>query len=179
MVERLQIKFEFNASEDRLLLRISKKEGHTSCVEYRFWLTRRFVEIFIKAIDKLIEDELAKNMQISPDTINVMKKFQHEAALSQADFSTSYDADAENCTVFGDSPLLVTTLKINKMSKGKYVFSLHNDNNLGIRLTAGMDLIHSLQKMLLDSADNAKWNKPLFQTPEVERITMATSKYIS
>ena len=178
MVERVQIKFEFNAGEDRLLLRISEKADNTSCVEYRFWLTRRFVKIFIKAIDKLIEDELAKDMQIPPDTMNVMKKFQHEAALSQADFSTTYDADAENCTAFGDKPLLITSLKIKKASKSKYVFSFLN-NNLGVHLTAGMNLVHSLQKMLLDSAHNAEWNKPLFLVSEVDRRTTAPSKYVS
>lgn len=179
MVERVQIRFEFNAAEDRLLLRVSEKAGHKSCAEYRFWLTRRFVKIFLKAMDKLIEDELTKDMQIRPDTMNAMKEFQHEAALSQADFSTTYDTDAENCKVFGDKPLLVTSLKIKKTSKSKYLFSFLNDNNLGIHLTAGMNLVHSLQKMLLDSAHNAEWNKPLFLATEVERRTITPSKYVS
>ncbi len=179
MAERLQIKFEFNTIEDRLLLRISKRENYSSSVEYRFWLTRRFVNIAIKAIDKLIEDELAADMQVSPDAINAMKKFQHEAALSKADFSTSYGADAENCTLFGEKPLLVSTLKTQKKSKGKYVLSLLNNKNVGIHLTASMDLIHSLQKMLLDSANNAAWNLPFFQTTGEESKTIEKTGYIS
>ena len=179
MAERLQIKFEFNTIEDRLLLRISEREIHDSCVEYRFWLTRRFVNVFIKAIDKLIGDDLATDLQVSPDAIDAMKKFQHEAALSKADFSTSYGADAENCTVFGEKPLLVTTLKIKKKSKGKYVLSLLNNENVGMHLTASMDLIHSLQKMLLDSANNAAWNQPLFQTTEEESKSIEPARYIS
>ena len=76
MVELFQIKFEFNTSEDRLLLCIFEKASSKKCVEYRFWFTRRFVAIFIKAIDKVIDQELAGDMRISPDAIDAMKKFQ-------------------------------------------------------------------------------------------------------
>jgi len=179
VAERLQIKFEVNRTEDRLLLRISAKENPSSCVEYRFWLTRRFVHIFFKAIDKLIEDELAANVQVSPDAIAAMKKFQHEAALSKADFSTTYDANTENCRIFEEEPLLVTTLKIKKKKKGKYVLSILDNKNLGIHLTAGMDLLHSLQKMLFDSVVNAEWNEPLFQAVDEKPNSSKASGYIS
>jgi len=179
MAKRLQIKFEFNAVEDRLLLCISEKKTDNSCTEYRFWLTRRFVSLFMRAIDKLIGDELAADMQIAPETIDAMKKFQHEAALSGADFSTAYGTDAGNCTLFGNKTFLVTTLKIRKKSKGRYVFSLLNNENIGIHLTAGMDLIHSLQKMLLDSAANAAWNLPLVQAAGEESETQKPAGYVS
>jgi hypothetical protein len=179
MAERLQIKMEFDASEDRLLLRISERKSKKSCVEYRFWLTRRFVNIFMKAADKLIEDELAGDMLVSPDALGPMKKFQHEAALSKADFSTSFGAGDGDCSLFGEKPVLVSTLKITKKGKGKYILSLLDNENVGIHLTASMNLIHSLQKMLLDSAHNAAWNRPLFQTKEEEPELIEPSGYIS
>ncbi len=74
MAERLQINFEYSSIEDRLLLRISEKENQGGGVEYRFWLTRRFVNVFIKATDKLIEDEVAGDIQVSPDAIEAMKE---------------------------------------------------------------------------------------------------------
>ena len=73
-------------------------------------------------------------MQIAPEAIAAMKKFQHEAALSKADFSSSYGANAEKCSLFREKSLLVATLKIKKKSKGKYVLSLLNNKNLGIHL---------------------------------------------
>jgi len=179
MAGRLQIKFEFNTIQDRLLFCVYEKRGHASCVEFRFWLTRRFVNIFMRAIDKVIEDELAADMQLPPDAIGVMKKFQHEAALAKADFSSSYGSDADNCTASGNKPILVSTLKIKKKSKDKYVFSLLNNKNLGIHLTAGMDLVHSLQKMLQDSAKNAEWDKPLFKTAAEDSKEIEPGGYIS
>ena len=168
MAERLQINFEYNSIEDRLLLRISEKENQGGGVEYRFWITRRFVNVFIKATDKLIEDEVAANIQVSPDAIEAMKKFQQEAALAKADFSTSYDADSENYTLIGEAPFLVSILKIQKKSKNKYVLSLLTSENAGMNITVDIDLIHTLRKMLLTSVDNAGWNQPLSRTTEEE-----------
>lgn len=67
MTELFQIKFEFDTFEDQLLLRIFEKESNSSCVEYRLWLTLRFVNIFMRVIDRLIEDDLTADMHISPD----------------------------------------------------------------------------------------------------------------
>ena len=179
MAKRLQIRLEFNAVEDRLLLRISERESRTECFAYSFWLTRRFVNMFLTAIDKLIGDELAADLQVSPDAIDAMKKFQHEAALSKADFSTAYGAEDENCTVFRKKSILVARLKIKKRSAGKYVLSFLNNENIGIHLTVGMDIIHSLQKMLMDAARNAAWHKPLFQAAEEVPETTEPGGYLS
>ena len=168
MAERLQINFEYNAIEDRLLLRISQKENHGECIEYRFWLTRRFVNVFMEAIDKLIEDGLAGDMQVSPDALEAMKKFQQEAALAKADFSTSYGIDAGSCTLFGEVPFLVSMLKVKKKSKNNYVLSFLTSENTGINITADIDLVHSLRKMLLKSAKNAGWNQPMSRIAEGE-----------
>jgi hypothetical protein len=161
MAERLQINFEYNAIEDRLLMRVSHQESKGSCVEYRAWFTRRFVNVFTEAIDKLIEDGLAGDMQVSPDALEAMKKFQQEAALAKADFSTSYGIDAESCTLFGEVPFLVSVLKVKKKSKNNYVLSFLTSENAGINITADIDLIHSLRQMLLNSARDTGWNQPM------------------
>jgi hypothetical protein len=179
VLERLQINFEYNSIEDRLLLRISEKESHAGCVEHRFWLTRRFVDVFIKAIDKLIEDGLAGDMQVSPDALEAMKKFQQDAALAKADFTTSYDADAENCTLVGEVPFLVSKLKVKKKSKNKYVLSFLTSENAGINITADIDLVHSLRKMLLASVKNAGWNQPVSRIAEEEVKASEPSRFIS
>ena len=175
----MQINIEYNSVEDRFLLRVSEKESHGGCVEYRSWLTRRFVNVFLKAIDKLIEDGLAGDMQISPDALEAMKKFQQEAALAKADFSTSYGADSENCTLMGEVPSLVSILKIRKKSKNKYVISFLTNENAGINITADTDLIHSLRKLLLTSAKKAEWNQPLSRSTEEEVRVVETFKHIS
>jgi hypothetical protein len=179
VAEKIQINIEYNTIEDRLLLRVAEQESSGGCNEYRCWLTRRFVYIFIKAIDKLIEDGLAADMQVSPDALEAMKKFQRDAALAKADFTTSYKADSEKCSTIGEEPLLVTTLKIKKKSKDRYTFSFIANENEGINITANVDLIHSLRKMLISSVKNTGWNQPVSRTGEDEVITTESPGMVS
>jgi len=175
---KLQIKIEFNSIEDRLLLRISEGRDK-ACIEYRIWLTRRFVGIFIKAVDKLIDTALASDMFLSPEALEAMKKFQQEAALAKADFSASYEAQAVNCTLVGDPPLLVSKLKIKKKEQGSYVFSFLTSENAGVHLTASMERIYSLRKMFFDSARNAEWIQPLNQKSGQEELTTTQARFLS
>jgi len=169
MRESLQINIEYDVFEDRLLMRISEKESQGGYIEYRFWLTRSFIRIFMKATNKIIDDGLAGDVQILPDALETMKKFQEEAALAKADFSTSYGPDSENSTIIGERPFLVSTLKIKKKkSKDKYVLSFLTNENEGMNMAADIDLIHTLRKMFFDASNYAGWNQPLFQIQRVE-----------
>jgi hypothetical protein len=72
-------------------------------------------------------------------------------------------------------------LKINKKSKDNYILSLLNHENIGIHLhlTAGMDLIHTLKKMLLDSVGSAAWDQLLLQANEEKAKKTEPPGYIS
>ena len=160
-------------------MRVSHQESKGSCVEYRAWFTRRFVNVFTEAIDKLIEDGLAGDMQVSPDALEAMKKFQQEAALAKADFSTSYGIDAESCTLFGEVPFLVSVLKVKKKSKNNYVLSFLTSENAGINITADIDLIHSLRKMLLNSTRDTGWNQPMSRIAKDDAESFVTPLRVS
>ncbi len=179
MAERLQVNIEYNASEDRLLMRVAEKESHGECIEYRCWFTRRFVHVFIKSIDKIIEEGLAENMQVSPDALAAMKKFQRDAALAKADFSTSYEPDIEKCTTVGEEPLLVSTLKIKKRSKSNYTLSFITHENVGLNINVNVDFVHTLRKMLVSSLINAGWNQPVCLAEEEEVKTEGPSELVS
>jgi len=160
MSGRLQINFEFSSTEDRLMLRISEQVADR-CVEYRLWLTRRFVSVFLRAIEKLLDDDLSADMRVTPETIDVMKKFRQDAALAKADFSTSYDGDTTECTLVEEKPLLVTKLKVRKKSKGNYIISLFSEENTGVNLTISIDLVHAIRKMIIDATNRTDWGQPL------------------
>ena len=159
MPGRLQINCEFITSEDRLLFKISE-EGAKGCIEYRLWLTRRFLIMFLRAIDNLLADDSASDMQVSPEAQDAMKKFKEEAALAKADFSTSYEGGSADCTLFDDKPLLANRLKVSRNSKGKYVIGLFAKDKTGINLSVNIDLAHTLRKLLFNAANKAAWNRP-------------------
>jgi hypothetical protein len=171
VAERLQINIEYNVAEDRLLMRVAEKEKHGECIEYRCWLTRRFVHVFIKAIDKIIEEGLAADIKVSPETLAAMKKFQQDAALEKADFSTTYEPDKEKSTTIGGAPLLVTTLKVKKDTNNKYRLSFITSENTGLNINANVDLLHSLRKLLVSTIKHAGWNLPVLRTEAEENMT--------
>jgi hypothetical protein len=177
MPERLQIRIEFNAAEDRLLLRISERESNGTCAEYRCWLTRRYANICIRAIERIIDDELANDMQISPDAVEPMRKFQQEAALSKADFFTSFDTGAGDGSRTWQKPLLCSALKVCKKGKGVYVLSFLGSDNGGLHLRTGIELMYTLQKMLLISAAKAAWNEPFLRARSGEAATAETPAF--
>jgi hypothetical protein len=161
MAGRLQINIEYKVVEDRLLLRFAETESHGTCIEYRYWLTRRFVQVFFDATEKFIEGELAGEMQLSPEALVAMKQFQQDEALAKADFSTSYGADVEKCTTVGDVPLLITTLNIKKSSKNNYRLSFITSEKSAINFDADINLIYTLRRMIAAAVQNAKWNQPI------------------
>jgi hypothetical protein len=178
MASRLQLNLEFNRTEDRLMLRISER-GAEKCVEYRLLLTRRFVKIFLKAIDRLLEDDMSSDMQISPEAMEAMKKFKQEAALAKTDFSTTYDSDTADCVLFDGGPILVSKLQITKKSKSKYRVSLLSEKNVGLNLNTHTDLLHSLRKMLVDAAGRADWRLSLKIENSADNMVSGHSKLVS
>lgn len=178
MADLVQIRFEYKPAEDRLLLCVTRKGGDTAPMESCCWITRRFVRIFVKAIDRLIADELAGDIRLSPDALEQVKQFQQEAALARADISTSSDAMTPGLTD-GMTPLLCSILKITRKSRGKYTLSLLDHKDIGIHLTTGMDLIYTLRKMLLDAAGHAGWHTPLLPSADEESQPIQPARYRS
>lgn len=170
MLEKLQINITYDIIEDRLLMRVAKKEMHGEYLEYRLWFTRRFVTVFMKATDKIIEDGLAGDLQVSPDSLDAMKRFQEESALAKADFATGYDPDMENFTLIGEKPHLVSKINVKKPSGNRYVFSFLTNDDEGINITADTDLVYSLRKMFFDVSVNAGWNNPLWSQRDESEV---------
>jgi hypothetical protein len=115
----------------------------------------------LRAIEKLLEDDLSSDMLVSPETMDAVKKFRQDTALAKADFSTSYDGDSTDCTLLGEEPLLATKLKVSRKSKGKYIISLVSEENTGVNLTANIDLVHAIRKLLIEAVNRANWGQPL------------------
>jgi hypothetical protein len=139
-----QIQLKYDAVADRLLLRIST----TSTNEFRFWLTRRFVQ---KAWPALVES-LAKsprlNSAMSPLARRELLAFQHEQAVTNANFSAPY-RDPASPTPVEQEPLLVAKLQLRPTKDGRgRILVLTPDVGLGIELTLTEGLLHSLCALL-------------------------------
>lgn len=139
-----QIQLKYDATADRLLLRIST----TDAAEFRFWLTRRFVKKAWPALVGSLAESPRLERAVSALARRELLAFQHEQAVTSADFSAPF-REAEKQLPLGSSPSLVAKLQIRPAPGDQSrVLSLLPDTGRGIELTLTENLLHSLCGLL-------------------------------
>jgi hypothetical protein len=84
-----QLKVDYDAEQDRLLMLVATSEG----MELRLALTRRFVKLLWPLLVKLAEEASPRiRTQANPEARKALLGMEHEHAVSKADFSKPYDA---------------------------------------------------------------------------------------
>ncbi|NOY70191.1 MAG: hypothetical protein GXP53_12035 [Deltaproteobacteria bacterium] len=154
-----QINITFNPVEDRLLLRVCATGSEPeNPAEFRMWLTRRYVRLLWAVFEKVLDDEVEKIPQYTPDNKGVIRRLQQEADLSQADFSTPYKTPDSPATPLGEAPLLLSKIRLSKNSGNHPVLYLNTEADKGINLTLNTQLVNSMMKLLAQTTDAAQWN---------------------
>lgn len=156
-----QIQIKFVPAEDRLLLRVSTKDG----AEFRFWLTRRFIKLLWPALGKTLTASPRIQLQQSPDARREILAFEHQQAVSAADFSTPYK-EIEKALPLGDAPVLLTKLQLRTVDANTRVLTIGPEQGPGIDLTLNDGLTHSIVELIGSAMALATWDI----TPVVESV---------
>ena len=86
-----QLKIDFNAEQDRLLMLVSTDDG----AEVRMWLTRRFVKLLWPLLVKLAEEASPRiKVQASAEARKALLGLEHQKAVQRADFSKPFQQTA-------------------------------------------------------------------------------------
>jgi hypothetical protein len=148
-----QIKIEFDAEQDRLRVRVSTLSGE----EALLWLTRRCV---LRLWPLLVGGAEASPQVVTraadPEVKKALLGFQHEKAISQAQFGKQYE-DVPRTRPLGDAPLLVTKLQRRAGPDGRIVLGLLPSQGQGIFLTLDEPLLHGFIKLLQQAVQRAEW----------------------
>src|SRR5262249_22285143 len=116
-----QVKIDFEAEQDRLLMLIAASEK----VEVRMWLTRRFVKLLWPLLVKLAEEASPRiRTQANPEAKKALLGIEHEQAVSKANFSLPYD-DSARATPLGAEPLLLARIQTGHDPNGHPVVAMH------------------------------------------------------
>ncbi|HLS86429.1 MAG TPA: hypothetical protein VK043_09055 [Burkholderiales bacterium] len=152
-----QLKVDYEAEEDRLLMLVATSDG----IEVRLWLTRRFVKLLWPLLVKLAEDASPRiRTQANPEARKALLGLEHEHAVSKADFSKPYDA-ASHATPLGEKPLLLARIQTGRDRNGQPVVALHPSEGQGITLTFDSVLLHSLCRLLQSAVRKSDWDMEL------------------
>ncbi len=160
-----QLKLEFNAEHDRLLLRLSTDSG----AEVLLWLTRRCVKRLWPVLISMAQAKPEIQLQPNPDARKALLGFQHEKAVAQADFSKPYE-EVPRERPLGAEPLLVTRIQPRVDAQGRHVLGLLPTEGQGVHITLDEGLLHGFVKLLQNAVQKAEWDLE-FVLPQVAAPT--------
>lgn len=149
-----QIKIEFNAEHDRLLMSVSTSDGQ----EILLWLTRRCVKLLWPLLIKMVESQPRVQLQgANPEARAALVGMEHEKAVQKADFSQPYVAGSKSHPL-GADPLLVARMQTRRDDSGAHILSLLPLNGQGINLAMEEGLLHSCCRLLQQAVLKAEWD---------------------
>ncbi|MBF0627831.1 MAG: hypothetical protein HQL91_06380 [Magnetococcales bacterium] len=160
-----QLQAAYAPAEDRLLLRINT----TDQMEFRFWLTRRFVQRLWPALRQSLEMQPGI-ATLDPFARASMVEFMHEQATAAADFQAPFESTTPGTVMpLGQHPVLAIHAKLEAVpgQEGLRRLHLHPAQGYGIEVAMDLSLLHAFCKLLADAALSAEWHLDLTLTPGV------------
>ena len=148
-----QVKIEFNAEHDRLLLRIATDDGK----EVSLWLTRRCVRRMWPVLIDMARSSLDIALQSSVEAKAALLGMRHEQAMREADFSRPYD-EARRERPLGSEPMLVARIQTRRVESANHVLSLLPTAGPGVNITLDDGLLHSFCRLLQNAVAKAEWD---------------------
>lgn len=150
-----QITISHSAEEDRLLLRISTTEKS----EFRFWFTRRFIQVLWPALMTVIEQEdPSTKRDLMPAAKQAVMAMEHQQAVGASDFTHKHDEDSKKVT---RDPLLVVGGSVTPGKTGLTGLVLKTHAGAEIKLSLNKELLHALCKLLIETTMKANWGLDL------------------
>jgi hypothetical protein len=148
-----QLKLDFIAEQDRLLLRVSTDSQQ----EVRLWLTRRALRLLWPLLLQMVRASPEVAQQSNPEARDALVGLEHERALSQANFAQPFEELPREMPL-GAEPVLVVHIQASKDGTGKQVLGLLPQQGQGIRLTLDNTLLHSFCKLLQTAVAKSDWD---------------------
>jgi hypothetical protein len=160
-----QLQIAFDATEDRLLLRVST----TAQEEFRIFLTRRFIRILWPHLLQKLESKVAIKAP-APEARREVLAFEHEKAVRETDFSKPFSEPAPatpRLFPLGEAPFVAVHGQLRMESAGAYKLILNPAKGQGIEIGLDDRLMHSFCQLVETAARNADWDLGFFPSAAV------------
>lgn len=157
-----QIQVQFVPAEDRLLMRITTKDG----AEYLFWMTRRYLKLMWPGLTKMLARDPQISIRASPAARHELLAFAHEQAVGAADFATPYRAAAKTHPL-GPQPIVLVRMQLRPVDAKHALLSVGPASGAGLDLTLTQELLHAFASLLGQAVARADWDLgPLVPRPQ-------------
>ena len=150
-----QFSASYDAAQDRLLLRVRTGDGS----EFRFWLTRRFVDLLWPILMKMADTFTSRKAVADPAARGLMAEMAHGEAVGGANFKTQYQQGTS--FPLGEEPLLLAKISVNAKEGKTQTLTLLPQNGQGLNLELDENLVHVFARLLQEATNGAEWNLKL------------------
>ena len=147
-----QMQMHYLEEEDRFLLRMNTVTEE----EYRFWLTRRFIQIFYPLLSNTLYSDPEIKRQLDPANKDAVLSFQQQNAKNQVEYGATFSS-APKTYPLGENPLLISKASIKSNADNSYDLKLSTKDNKGLYFTLDQNLLHILTTLILDALPKADW----------------------
>jgi hypothetical protein len=159
-----QMQLRYIPIQDRLLFRLNTLERQ----EYQLWFTRRYTKLLWRALMNLLEELQDEGEVFNAQARAAKVSFQHEQAVSEADFAKPYEHGLHQ--PLGTEPVLLARIRIKARAGGGHILCLHPEEGRGVELAIDVSLLHSLLQLITDAVDNTGWDLALQLGSTVEMM---------
>lgn len=164
-----QIQIRYTPVEDRIVLRLNTENS----TEFRFWITRRYAKTLAASLLKLLRSA-GDIQEHKEDVQKAVLSFQHEEAISKADFAKTFQAQPKSMPL-GDVPVLLSKLTVKHTDDGNPMLCMYPEQGPGIDLALQQQLLHSISKLFADALQTSEWDVA-FNLPENSSIKQDAKK---
>ncbi len=170
MTSMSQMQMHYFEEEDRFLLRMNTITEE----EYRFWLTRRFIQIFYPLLNTALYSDPEIKRQVDPVNKDAILSFQQQNAKNQVEYGSTFSTTPKTYPL-GEMPLLISKASIKSNADNGYDLRLSTADDRGLYFSLDQNLLHILTTLILDSLPIADWQLVLKEDNDMhlpERSTL-------
>jgi hypothetical protein len=147
-----QLNANYVALEDRIRLSLTTQDGN----EFRFWLTRRYLQLLWQALGRVVTRFAELKAAGDPLLRSAMAGFAEAQAMNRADLRTPYAGG----TTFplGEDPVLLSRITVGEITAGgTQPLTLRPEQGAGVDLALNEELAHVFTNLLRQAAVAAEW----------------------
>lgn len=156
MSSRIQkLEVSFNPIEDRLILKFYTE----SLIEYRLYITRRFLKILWKALQRLLTTDVKPKVEQVREAKKISQAYEKEQSMQKSEFVQKYSSKVKiSKTPMGVEPILVSRIQIRQAPSGPPILCLQPENGRGFELPAHTMIIRAISKLLCEALKKTDWD---------------------
>ena len=131
-------------------------------------ITRRFAKILSTSLLKLLRTSSDIREHKEEQVQKAVMSFQHQEAISKADFAKTFQAQPKSMPL-GNVPILLSKLTVKHTDDGNPMLCMYPEQGQGIDLALQPQLLHSISKLFADALQASEWGLD-FRLPENNSI---------